>query len=185
MRNVPHTGSYNICGTTPRIITCNQDGRPGLLGRIVLPRNGRDRLDLDQQLGLAQSVHLDDRAGGRAVREQLLAQRAGASCARLGSDPDSWHDDAGDTLRPQRGCRDCLPGPGRGAFDVVFIPGSISHVEVYWGAAGVAALLRGVAADARVLVFDKRGTGMSDRVAQVPTLEERSDDIRAVMDAAE
>jgi hypothetical protein len=133
MRNVPHTGSYNICGTTPRIITCNQDGRPGLLGRIVLPRNGRDRLDLDQQLGLAQSVHLDDRAGGRAVREQLLAQRAGASCARLGSDPDSWHDDAGDTLRPQRGCRDCLPGPGRGAFDVVFIPGSISHVEVYWG----------------------------------------------------
>ncbi len=73
---------------------------------------------------------------------------------------------------------------GEGPFDVVFIPGSVSHVEVYWGAAGVAALLRGVAAHARVLVFDKRGTGMSDRVAQVPTLEERSDDIRAVMDAA-
>jgi class 3 adenylate cyclase/pimeloyl-ACP methyl ester carboxylesterase len=73
---------------------------------------------------------------------------------------------------------------GEGPFDVVFIPGSVSHVEVYWEAAGVAALLRGVAAHARVLVFDKRGTGMSDRVAQVPTLEERSDDIRAVMDAA-
>ena len=73
---------------------------------------------------------------------------------------------------------------GEGPFNVVFIPGSVSHVEVYWEAAGVAALLRGVAAYARVLVFDKRGTGMSDRVAQVPTLEERSDDIRAVMDAA-
>jgi pimeloyl-ACP methyl ester carboxylesterase len=73
---------------------------------------------------------------------------------------------------------------GEGPFDVVMVPGSISHVEVQWEAAGVAALLRGVAEHARVLVFDKRGTGMSDRVAGVPTLEERSDDIRAVMDAA-
>jgi pimeloyl-ACP methyl ester carboxylesterase len=45
-------------------------------------------------------------------------------------------------------------------------------------------LLRGLAEHARVLVFDKRGTGMSDRVAGASTLEERSDDIRAVMDAA-
>ena len=73
---------------------------------------------------------------------------------------------------------------GGGPFDVVFVPGTVSHVELYWEAAGVAALLRGVAGHARVLVFDKRGTGLSDRVAGVPTLEERSDDIRAVMDAA-
>ena len=73
---------------------------------------------------------------------------------------------------------------GEGPFDVVIAPGSVSHVEVQWEAAGLAALLRGVAEHARVLVFDKRGTGMSDRVAGAPTLEERSDDIRAVMDAA-
>jgi class 3 adenylate cyclase len=73
---------------------------------------------------------------------------------------------------------------GEGLFDVVFVPGSVSHVELYWEAAGVAALLRGVAEHARVLVFDKRGTGLSDRVTGAPTLEERSDDIRAVMDAA-
>ena len=73
---------------------------------------------------------------------------------------------------------------GGGPPDVVYVPGAISHVELQWEAAGVAALLRGVAEHARVLVFDKRGTGMSDRVAGVPTLEERSDDIRAVMDAA-
>jgi pimeloyl-ACP methyl ester carboxylesterase len=73
---------------------------------------------------------------------------------------------------------------GEGPFDVVFVPGTVSHVEAYWEAAGVAALLRGVASHARVLFFDKRGTGLSDRVAEVPTLEERSDDIRAVMDAA-
>jgi class 3 adenylate cyclase len=73
---------------------------------------------------------------------------------------------------------------GEGTFDVVFAPGSVSHVELYWEAAGVAALLRGMAEHARVMVFDKRGTGLSDRVAGAPTLEERSDDIRAVMDAA-
>ena len=73
---------------------------------------------------------------------------------------------------------------GEGPFDVVFAPGTVSHVELYWEAAGVAALLRGVAEHARVVVFDKRGTGLSDRVAGAPTLEERSDDIRAVMDTA-
>jgi class 3 adenylate cyclase len=73
---------------------------------------------------------------------------------------------------------------GDGPLDVVFVPGSVSHVELYWEAAGMAALLRGVAEHARVLLFDKRGTGLSDRVVGVPTLEERSDDIRAVMEAA-
>ena len=73
---------------------------------------------------------------------------------------------------------------GEGPFDVVVAPGNVSQVEVQWEVAGWAAFLRGVAEQARVLVFDKRGTGMSDRVAGVPTLEERSDDIRAVMDAA-
>jgi pimeloyl-ACP methyl ester carboxylesterase len=73
---------------------------------------------------------------------------------------------------------------GEGPFDVVIAPGWVSHVELLWESAGWAALLRGVAEHARVLVFDKRGTGLSDRVPGAPTLEERSDDIRAVMDAA-
>jgi len=73
---------------------------------------------------------------------------------------------------------------GEGPLDVVIAPSFVSHVELQWDAAGWAALLRGIAEQARVLVFDKRGTGMSDRVAGAPTLEERSDDIRAVMDAA-
>jgi class 3 adenylate cyclase len=73
---------------------------------------------------------------------------------------------------------------GEGPFDVVVAPDFVTHVELQWEVPGWAALLRGVAEHARVLVFDKRGTGLSDRVAGVPTLEERSDDIRAVMDAA-
>ena len=73
---------------------------------------------------------------------------------------------------------------GQGPFDVVIAPPWVSHVELGWEIAGWTALLRGLAEHARVLLFDKRGTGLSDRVAGVPTLEERSDDIRAVMEAA-
>src|SRR5215469_8759327 len=73
---------------------------------------------------------------------------------------------------------------GDGPFDAIITPGSVSHVEMLWEAAGWAALLRGLAEHARVVVFDKRGTGLSDRVSGMPTLEERSDDIRAVMDSA-
>jgi pimeloyl-ACP methyl ester carboxylesterase len=73
---------------------------------------------------------------------------------------------------------------GEGPLDVVIAPAWVTHVELQWEPAGWAALLRSLAEQARVLVFDKRGTGMSDRIAGVPTLEERSDDIRAVMDAA-
>ena len=73
---------------------------------------------------------------------------------------------------------------GQGPFDVVIAPPWVSHVELVWETVGWAAFLRGIAEHARVLVFDKRGTGLSDRVAGVPTLEERSDDIRAVMEAA-
>jgi pimeloyl-ACP methyl ester carboxylesterase len=72
---------------------------------------------------------------------------------------------------------------GEGPFDVVIVPGAVSHVELQWEAAGSAALRRGLAEHARVIVFDKRGSGLSDQLAGAPTLEERSDDIRAVMDA--
>ena len=79
----------------------------------------------------------------------------------------------------------CLPSgpPLDPAADVAQWPGE-PHVELNWDAAGWAALLRGFAENARVIIFDKRGTGLSDRDVGVPTLEDRSDDIRAVMDAA-
>jgi len=73
---------------------------------------------------------------------------------------------------------------GEGPFDVVVAPPSVSHVELIWEIARVAAFLRGLADHARVLVFDGRGIGMSDPIVGAPTLEERGDDIRAVMEAA-
>jgi class 3 adenylate cyclase len=72
---------------------------------------------------------------------------------------------------------------GEGPVDLVWIPSMPHHVELNWENPMVARFLRRLASIARVLVFDKRGTGMSDRLAGTETLEERMDDIRAVMDA--
>jgi class 3 adenylate cyclase len=73
---------------------------------------------------------------------------------------------------------------GDGPFDVVHVPGFVSHVELAWEVPGIAALIRRLSSFCRLIRFDKRGTGMSDRVSGVPTLETRMDDVRAVMDAA-
>ncbi|MGZ8259322.1 MAG: adenylate/guanylate cyclase domain-containing protein [Caldimonas sp.] len=75
---------------------------------------------------------------------------------------------------------------GEGALDVVLIPGFVSNVEHGWDFPPLAHFYRQLASFARLILFDKRGTGMSDPVPvqQLPTLEQRMDDVRAVMDAA-
>src|SRR6266511_5773726 len=72
---------------------------------------------------------------------------------------------------------------GEGPFDLVFVPGFHSHLELRWTVPSFAENLRQLASFSRLILFDKRGTGMSDRVAGAPTLETRMDDLRAVMDA--
>ena len=71
---------------------------------------------------------------------------------------------------------------GEGPFDLVFIPPFLTHAELIW-TTSFAPALRALAAFCRLIRFDKRGTGMSDRVSGAPTLELRMDDARAVMDA--
>jgi pimeloyl-ACP methyl ester carboxylesterase/DNA-binding CsgD family transcriptional regulator len=68
--------------------------------------------------------------------------------------------------------------------DLVFVPGFISHIELAWEEPYLARFLRRLAAFSRVIFFDKRGTGLSDPVTRPAGLEDRMDDIRAVMDAA-
>ena len=68
--------------------------------------------------------------------------------------------------------------------DLVFVPGWVSHLEVMWELPEFAHFLDRLAAMGRLILFDKRGTGLSDRVAGMLTLEQRADDIAAVMDAA-
>lgn len=71
---------------------------------------------------------------------------------------------------------------GQGEKDLIFVPGFISQIEHYWEEPTWARWLTRLGKFARVVLFDKRGTGLSDRVA-VPPMDERMDDIRAVMDA--
>jgi pimeloyl-ACP methyl ester carboxylesterase len=73
---------------------------------------------------------------------------------------------------------------GDGPVDLVHTPGAISNVELLWEQPLFAAYSDRIASFCRLIHFDKRGTGLSDRVKKIATLEERADDIRAVMDAA-
>ena len=73
---------------------------------------------------------------------------------------------------------------GTAPLDLVFIPGFVSNVELDWGDPLRAAFLGRLASFSRLIMLDKRGTGLSDRVSNVPDLETRMDDIRAVMEAA-
>jgi len=72
---------------------------------------------------------------------------------------------------------------GEGPFDLVFVPGYVTHMELQWAIPSFVPLLESLSSFCRLIRFDKRGTGMSDRVGGAPTLEARMDDVRAVMDA--
>jgi class 3 adenylate cyclase len=73
---------------------------------------------------------------------------------------------------------------GDGPVDIVLAPGIVSHLDVYWENPDLVEFFRGITEFARLILFDKRGTGLSDRAVGIPTLEDRIDDIRAVMSAA-
>jgi class 3 adenylate cyclase len=72
---------------------------------------------------------------------------------------------------------------GEGAVDLVFVPGFVSHIENYWDEPNFARWLRRLGNFSRVIMFDKRGTGLSDQVSELPGMDQRMDDVRAVMDA--
>jgi pimeloyl-ACP methyl ester carboxylesterase len=73
---------------------------------------------------------------------------------------------------------------GEGPLDLVFVPGFVSHVELFWDDPSVARFLRRLASFARVVIYDKRGQGLSDRTGRPPTLEDSMDDLAAVVEAA-
>ena len=73
---------------------------------------------------------------------------------------------------------------GEGPRDLVVVPGWVSNIDLFWDEPHVARFLERLASFSRLILFDKRGTGLSDRVADMPSLETRMDDVRAVMDAA-
>jgi pimeloyl-ACP methyl ester carboxylesterase len=74
---------------------------------------------------------------------------------------------------------------GRGSIDLLIAPGFISHLDHAWEQPELARYLHELGSFSRLICFDKRGTGLSDRTVGIPHLEERIDDIRAVLDAAD
>jgi pimeloyl-ACP methyl ester carboxylesterase len=72
---------------------------------------------------------------------------------------------------------------GSGPIDLVVVPGWLSNIEIFWEEPRVARFFQKLGTFSRVILFDKRGTGLSDRSIEAATLEERMDDVRAVMDA--
>ena len=72
---------------------------------------------------------------------------------------------------------------GDGPIDLVFVMGWVSHLDYFWREPSFARFLTRLASFSRLILFDKRGTGLSDRVTDLPTLEQRMDDVRAVMEA--
>src|SRR3954453_17297848 len=74
---------------------------------------------------------------------------------------------------------------GEKPFDLIWVPGWISNVEESWEVPEYAPFLHRLASFSRLILFDKRGTGLSDRVSndRLPTLEQRMDDVRAVLEA--
>ncbi len=72
---------------------------------------------------------------------------------------------------------------GEGPFDLVFVPGYVTHLELHWAIPSFAPFHERLSSFSRLIRFDKRGTGMSDRVSGAPTLETRMDDVRVVMNA--
>jgi len=72
---------------------------------------------------------------------------------------------------------------GEGDIDLVFVPGFVSHIENYWDEPSFARWLRRLGDFSRVIMFDKRGTGLSDQVSELLGMDQRMDDVSAVMDA--
>jgi class 3 adenylate cyclase len=127
-------------------------------------------------------------AGTRCVQwpgETLSSKCRGCRVARL-----SWWAKTTDVIPETRyakardGTYIAYQAFGQGDDDILWIPGFATHLEVFWEHPPAARFLQRLAGSARVIWFDRRGTGLSDRVARLPDIETMLDDVATVLDAA-
>jgi pimeloyl-ACP methyl ester carboxylesterase/DNA-binding SARP family transcriptional activator len=134
---------------------------------------------------VGQSLGVDPLPETTAVRDGIVAREPLLSLLPAAVDATQTEGPRGRTEYARSGATAiAFQVVGSGPRDVVFIPGFVSHVEVCWELPAYARFLHRLAAHGRLVLFDKRGTGMSDPVDHQCSLEERIDDIRVVMDAA-
>jgi serine/threonine protein kinase/DNA-binding winged helix-turn-helix (wHTH) protein/pimeloyl-ACP methyl ester carboxylesterase len=139
--------------------------------------------DLEMSAKLGDSWARSQRSGGAAESERAGVRESGSRpFGRLGEEtyiPEVRYARSGSVNIAYQVI-------GAAPLDLVFVMGWVSHLEYFWSEPSFARFLRRLASFARVILFDKRGTGLSDHVPldQLPILEQRMDDVRAVMDAA-
>lgn len=153
----------------------------------VLDRAGRAAaaLEVYRRLRdrLVSELGIEPMPALRELQQRVLARESSSSPATEGQPaerpPETRYVKAGDLHIAYQ-----VLGDGETGVDVVFVPGLLSHLDILWEDPLSARFLRRLAELGRLIVFDKRGTGLSDRPSRVQTLEDRMDDIRIVMDAA-
>jgi len=149
--------------------------RPGVINPLVPP-------EFDEIIDRALTKDKDKRCSAADLANDLR-QLCGPSSGHFSLSA------AAATIRPQT--RYTRSGDvniayqviGSGPRDLVFVMGWVSHLEYFWEEPSFARFLKRLASFSRLILFDKRGTGLSDRLTDLPTLEQRMDDVRAVMDA--
>ncbi len=120
-------------------------------------------------------VSLDTSPARAVPRVAVLPGGPGAAATTVLSVPETHYARSGDV-------NIAYQVVGGGPIDLVFVMGWVSHLEYFWAEPSFARFLNRLAAFSRLILIDKRGTGLSDRVSELPTLEQRMDDLRCVMD---
>src|SRR5262245_38589748 len=131
-----------------------------------------DRVEQPRPVGLERAIPL---AVPVKVRDEEAAH-AGETCYTQRMPPVTRYAKRG-------GINIAYQVMGDGPFDVVFVPGFVSHLDYFWEIPTIARVWQRLASFARLITFDKRGAGLSERTGGIPTLEERMDDLNTVMDA--
>jgi DNA-binding SARP family transcriptional activator/pimeloyl-ACP methyl ester carboxylesterase len=159
-----------------------QDARRALTEELGI-EPGRELQELQHAI-LRHDPALDGRAEGEPATARFAGRgrepayrHAGAGGSRTTLEPETRYAVSGDA-------RVAYQVVGDGPRDLVLVPGMTSHLELTWEYPPYERFVRRLAMFARVIMFDKRGAGLSDPIGDAKTLEERMDDIRAVMDAA-
>jgi DNA-binding SARP family transcriptional activator/pimeloyl-ACP methyl ester carboxylesterase len=134
------------------------------------------RAELDTQLGLEPSARIRE-LEGQILRQDVALNEGSKPDARSGMDPIRYVESVG-------GFSIAYQVVGDGPLDLVFVHGWVCSFQAAWEWPALASFYNRLAALGRLILFDKRGTGLSDRVHGIASLEERMDDVRAVMDAA-
>jgi pimeloyl-ACP methyl ester carboxylesterase/DNA-binding winged helix-turn-helix (wHTH) protein len=144
--------------------------------QVTLERT-RARITIEETIDVDEDNAVDDRfLTARTVNTPLPAASAALSLPAV--KPETRYVQNGDVNIAYQVI-------GQGDVDIVFVMGWVSHLEYFWEEPHFAAFLNRLASFSRLILFDKRGTGLSDRVplSELPTLEQRMEDVHAVMDA--